>query len=223
MVAFTFLYNNGVRKLKELNNSGELGKLYYATFTRTHMGLVRGDVNVIWDLAPHDISIMNFILDSFPEKVSAVAVSPLKLKHSDVAFIMLYYPDGVIVHIHVSWVDSNKERLVRIIGSKARAEFDDLNNLESVRIFKKGISLENRVEADFGNFRFLLRDGDIISPKIDLMEPLVKMVNAFVNSVLDDKESISNGWFALEVTKALVAANKSIDSGGIKIEVNGLL
>ena len=216
MIAFTFLFNNGVRRLKELNSSDCLGKVYYLTSKRTHIGLVRQDVDVVWDLAPHDICIFNFILDSTPEGVLATGAKPLGMDNYDVAFVTLYYPDEIIGQIHVSWVDSNKERLVCIIGSKARVEFNDLNNLEPIRIYEKGISIAERIEADFGDFRFLLRDGDIISPRTEMQEPLSQMIDSFVSVVLDDKEIISDGRFALEVTRVLVAIQKSLASRSIE-------
>ena len=216
MTGYTFIYNNGIRKLKELYDLGELGQLYYMTLKRTHMGMVRSDVDVIWDLVPHDVAIINFILGHGPERVMATGAKPLGTSHYDVAFITLFYPKGILGQIHVSWVDSNKERLVRFIGDKARAEFNDLNNLEPIRIFKKGISLSDRIEADYGNFRFLLRDGDILSPKIDMFEPLKKMIDAFVNAVLDDREIIANDNFSLEVTKVISGIQKSLSSQSIE-------
>ena len=216
MVGLTFLFNNGVIKLRELKSSGSLGRIYYMTSVRTHMGLVRQDVDVYWDLAPHDISIMNFVLGSVPEAVSATGAKVLGGEYYDVVFITLYYPDGTIGQIHVSWVDSNKERVVCIIGSKARVAFDDLNALETVRIFEKGISINEPVEADFGKFRFLLRDGDINSPRIDVTEPLSGLIDAFVCFVLDDKEIVPDGRCALEVTKALLAVRKSLASRGLR-------
>lgn len=216
MVGYTFLFNNGIKKLKYLKNSGRLGELYYLTAKRTHLGLVREDVDVVWDLAPHDVSIINYILDSAPEEVLTTGAKPLGTGRYDVAFVTLYYPGGVIGQIHVSWVDSNKERLVRIIGSKARAEFDDLNNLEPIRVFEKGIAVGKRIEADYGKFKFLLRDGDIISPKIEMAEPLAQMIDTFVCGVLDDKEIITDSQFALEVTRTLVAVEKSLATGSIQ-------
>ncbi len=219
MVGYTFLFNNGIKKLKELVDSGSLGKLYYITATRTHMGLIREDVCAVWDLAPHDVSIINYLVNVNPERVSAVGGSPLGLEKSDVAFITLSYPGGILGQIHVSWVDSNKERVVRVIGDRARAVFDDLNDLEQVRLFEKGIGVADHVEPDFGKFRFLLRDGDIISPKVEMHEPLSQLVDAFVKMVLDDEESISDGRFALEVTKTVAAIHKSIQAGGAPQEV----
>lgn len=216
MVGLTFLFNTGIAKLKQICDNHELGRLYYMTASRSHMGLVREDVDVTWDLAPHDISIFNYILGAVPEAVSATGSRILNSDKYDVAFITLYYPDGVAGHIYVSWVDSNKERLIRIIGEKARADFDDINNLEPIRIFKKGISVDNGVEADFGKFRYLLRDGDIISPKLNMSEPLAQMVDSFVNGVLDDGEIVPDGEFATQITRTLVATQKSLESGGLK-------
>jgi predicted dehydrogenase len=217
MVGFTFLFNNGLKQLKELNVSGRLGKVYYLTSKRTHMGPVRQDVNVVWDLASHDIAIINFILDSAPVAVLATGAKSLGTDHYDVAFITLYYPNGIIGQIHISWIDSNKERIVRIIGSKARAEFNDLNNLEPIRVFEKGISIADHIEADFGNFRFLLRDGNIISPKIDMSEPLRQMIDTFICAVLDKKEIVPDGHFSFEVTKTIVAIQKSLASKSIQM------
>jgi len=216
MVGFTFLFNNGVRKLKKLKETGALGAVYYLTSIRTHMGLVRDDVDVVWDLAPHDVSIINFILGASPEKVLASGVKPLEGDNHDAAFISLYYPGGVMGQISVSWVDSNKERLVRIIGSKARAEFNDLDNLEPIRIFEKGISVARGSESDFGKFRFLLRDGDIISPKTEMSEPLGEMVDSFMSSILDDKEIVSDGRYSLDITRTLAAIGRSLFSGKIE-------
>lgn len=219
MVGYTFLFNNAIRKLKEFIVSGSLGKMYYLTARRTHLGLVREDVNVVWDLAPHDVSIMNYLLDAIPQKVSALSASPLGFDKADLAFITLFYPEGIIGQIHVSWVDSNKERTINIIGSKARAVFDDLNNLEPIRFFEKGIRIADPIEADFGNFRFLLRDGDIISPKVEMHEPLSQMIDAFVRLVLDNEKSVASGHFALGVTQTLVAAHKSMQAQGAAQEV----
>lgn len=220
MAGFTFLFNNGIRKLKELIGSGRLGRLYYLTASRTHMGLIRQDVSVVWDLAPHDISIMNYLIGTSPTRVSAVGANPISRNKSDFAFINLFYPGGIVSQIHVSWINSNKERVVRVIGSKARAEFDDLNNLEPVRIFEKGIGIIDRVEPDYGGFQFLLRDGDIISPKIEMIEPLKQMIDSFVNIVLDNAENISDGRFAVDVTRVTVAIERSILAGGVPQEVS---
>ena len=214
MVGFNFLYNNGIKKLKELIQSNRLGQLYSITAKRTHMGLVRDDSSVVWDLAPHDVSIMNYLLDGTPQRVSAVGANPLGQDKPDIAFIHLFYADRIIGQIHVSWVDSNKERAICVIGSKARAVFDDLNPLEPVRLFEKGIGLDDQIESDFGGFKLLLRDGDIISSKIDFQEPLKNMAEVFVGAVLDKAENICDGQFSLGVSQSISAAHRSISNFG---------
>ena len=220
VVGYTFLFNSAVIKLKDLIDNDRMGQLYYLTATRTHMGLVREDVSVIWDLAPHDVSIMNYLLDAVPERVSAVAGKPLGLDEPDVAFINLFYPNGVLAQIHVSWVDSNKERVLRVIGSKARATFNDLDGLEPVRLFEKGIGLDREVQPDFGEFKFLLRDGDIISPKIKQHEPLRMILDNFVRIVLDNASNLTDGAFASKVSSAIAAAHSSIEDSGAPKEVH---
>ncbi len=214
-VGYNFLFNKGILKLKELIQNKCLGQIYYLTATRTHLGTIREDVDVIWDLAPHDISIMNFLLDALPERVSAVGRSHLSNDKQDVAFISLFYPSGLIGQIHVSWLDSNKERMVNVIGSKARAVFDDLNGLEPVRLFEKGIGFDDRFEMDFGEYKLLLRDGDIISPKVEMQEPLKIIVDNFVSTLLNDDNFIADGRFALNISRSIAAAHCSMKKNGV--------
>lgn len=202
MVGHTFIYNPGIQKIKKLVDDGELGKIYYLNATRTHLGLIRDDVNSVWDLAPHDISIFNFLLGSYPVEVSAVGASHLKDGREDVAFINLVYPENVIANIHVSWEDSNKERKVRVVGSQARVVFDDLNNLERVKLYKKGIGVTQDYD-DFGQFQLQLRDGDIISPMLNLYEPLQKMCGHFVDCVFHRTKPISDGESGYHVVRVL--------------------
>jgi predicted dehydrogenase len=219
MVGFTFLFNSGIEKVKELLDSGKLGDIYYLTSVRTHLGLIREDVSSVWDLAPHDVSIMNYLLGAVPVKVSAVGAAPLNSGKADIGFINLFYPGDIIGQIHVSWLNSSKERLLKIIGSKARVEFDDLNLMEPVRFYQKGIGFDDQVSTDFGGFKYLLRDGDIISPKVEPYEPLGRMTDAFVRLVLDDVKIVPDAAFALEVTRVLAAAHESMLEHGAPIIV----
>ncbi len=202
MVGHTFLYNPGIVKLKEYIDSGELGKIYYINATRTHLGLIREDVNVLWDLAPHDISIFNYLTDSCPISVNAVGACCLKKEREDVAFINLVYPKNIIANIHVSWVDSNKERTIRVVGSKARVVFNDLDNLERVKIYKKGISIPEDYD-EFGEFQLNLRDGDIISPMLNLYEPLGEMCAHFLDCVKNRTVPLTDGYSGYEVVKIM--------------------
>ena len=213
MVGHTFLYNNAVRKMKELIREGRLGKIYYLQGSRTHLGLIRDDVSAIWDLAPHDVSIFSYLLDREPHKVSAVASSCLKPGLEDVAFINLFYPEGIIGNIHLSWVDSNKLRQIAVVGSKARVLFDDLNSLERLRIFEKGISLDKPYDS-FGEFQLLLRDGDIISPKIEAEEPLRIVCREFIHCVETGKKPLADAFNGLRVIRTLCAMQESIKRDG---------
>lgn len=214
MVGHTFLFNNSVLKVKELLEADRVGDIYYLVSARTHMGLVRSDVSVVWDLAPHDVVIMNYLVGAVPERVSAVAAQPLKLKYPDAAFITLMYPGGIVGAIQVSWVDSHKERMLTVIGDKGRIVFNDLDDLEPVRVFEKGIGVCDRVAPEFGEYKFLLRDGDIFSPKVHSVEPLAKMIDGFVKLVLDGVPTPSEGQSGLDITRVLVAAEKSIAQSG---------
>ncbi len=213
-VGYTFLYNNGILKVKKIIEEDRLGKIYYFTTTRTHLGLIRKDVDVLWDLAPHDVSIMNFLLDSIPERVSAIGSKPLKTDRCDVGFVNLFYPSGIVGQLKVSWIDSNKERFICVVGSHARVTFDDLDSLEPVRFYEKGIGHQGRYEADFGEFKHLLRDGDILSPKIEMEEPLKKNVDSFIKSILENEINMCDGAFSSNVSMVLEAVQKSIENHG---------
>lgn len=218
LVGHTFLYNPGIRKIKELVDRGEVGRVYYLLSTRTHLGLIRDDVNVLWDLAPHDVSIFSFILGGNPVGANAVGKSFLKEGRMDVAFVTLYYPDDVIANINVSWIDSNKERRVSVVGSDKRIVFDDLNNLERVKVFEKGISVEKPV-ADYGEFQLLLRDGDIISPRIDPSEPLRNMCMHFVDCVRRRTRPLTDGELGLAVVRVMEAIERSLAMKGGYAEI----
>jgi predicted dehydrogenase len=208
-VGHTFLYNPGVRKMKEIIDSGELGAIYYLTATRTHLGLVREDVNVAWDLAPHDIAIFNYLLGKVPIRVDAFGVCHLKEAREDAVFIHLLYPNSVLGQIHVSWVDSNKERSVKVIGSEARVIFDDINNLERVKIFKKGIRRLPDYNT-FGEFQLLLRDGDIISPRIEPIEPLKAMCAEFIDCLRTGAKPLTDGQSGYEVVRVMEQIDRAL-------------
>ena len=206
MVGHTFLFNPGIRKIKEYIEKGDLGQIYYLNATRTHLGLIREDVNAIWDLAPHDVSIFNYLLDATPVFVHAVGACHLKDGREDVAFINMVYPENIIANVHVSWEDSNKERTIRIVGSRARAFFNDLDNLERVRIFQKGVGAEKDYE-NFGEFQLRYRDGNIISPMLNLYEPLKEMCVHFIDCCQTRSTPFTDGYSGYEVVRVM----KTID------------
>ena len=218
MVGHTFLYNPGILKIKEYLSRNEFGSVYYLHATRTHLGLIRNDVDAIWDLVPHDISIFSFLLHTQPLWVSAVNGCFLKNGIPDVGFITLGYPQNVIGNIHVSWINSNKVRELAVIGSKKRILFDDLNNLEKIRIFEKGVSVERPYDG-FGEFQLLLRDGDIISPKVEPHEPLKIQCAHFLECIEKNQIPLTNGRHAVNNVRVMVAIQKSMEREGEPVNV----
>jgi predicted dehydrogenase len=219
MVGHTFLYNSGVRKVKQIVSDAGFGKVYYLHATRTNMGPIRHDVNAIWDLAAHDIAIFNYLLDAHPQWVSAVGARALGNGREDVGFVTLGYPQDVIANVHASWVDPNKVRELVVVGSQRRVVFDDLNNLERVRIFEKGVA-PAELEADsFGEFRLLVRDGDIISPHVEASEPLRNLCQHFLDCVEQNQQPMTDGWNGLEVVRVLSAIDQSLARNGAPVEV----
>jgi predicted dehydrogenase len=219
MVGHTFLYNAGIRKVKELMASDSFGKIYYLHATRTNMGPVREDVNAIWDLGSHDVAILNYLLDAQPQWVSAVGSQLFGNDRADVGFTTLHYPGGVIANIHSSWLDPNKVREVVVVGSKRRIVFDDLKNIERVRIFEKGVA-PAEMEADtFGEFRLLVRDGDIVSPWIETSEPLRNLATHFLQCVAGGTQPLTGGTNGLEVVKVMTAIDASLRQSGAPVEV----
>lgn len=219
MVGHTFLYNSGIRKVKEIVSHENFGKIYYLHATRTNMGPVRHDVNALWDLAAHDVAIFNYLLGDRPQWVSAVGTRALGNGREDVGFATLGYANGVIANIHVSWVDPNKVREVVVVGSQRRIVFDDLNNVERVRIYEKGIA-PSEMEADsFGEYRLLVRDGDIISPRVDTSEPLKNLGAHFLDCVAHGKPPLSDGHNGLEVVKVMSSIDQSLAQNGAPVQV----
>lgn len=219
MVGHTFLYNNGVQKVKEYVDQESFGTIYYLHSTRTNLGPIRHDVNVVWDLAPHDISIFNYILGTRPIWASATGSRLLGNQREDVAFITLGYPDNVIGNIHVSWADPNKVRETVVVGSNRRIVFDDLSSLERVRIYEKGVSCAQSEADNFGEFRLRVRDGDIISPRIEISEPLKDQCTEFLNCIRSGKSPRSDGQCGLDVLRVLDAIDVSLKTGGTPAEV----
>jgi predicted dehydrogenase len=219
MVAHTFLYNPGVRKLHECVKSPAFGRLYYMHSTRTNLGPIRSDVNAIWDLAPHDISIFNYLIDEEPIWASAVGSHSLGNAREDVGFITLGYRNDVIANIHVSWADPNKVRRVVVVGSQQRLVFDDLNDLERVRIFEKGVAVGETDTATFGDFKLLIRDGDIISPKVEYSEPLRNQATDFIEAIRQNREPVSDGATGEAVVRTLKAIESSMAQRGKAVEV----
>jgi predicted dehydrogenase len=219
MVGYTFLYHDGIRKVKSLLDSDDFGEVYYLYATRTNLGPLREDVSAIWDLAPHDISIFDYLLNQTPVRVSAIGARPLRNKREDVGFITLTYANGIVGHIHVSWADPQKVRQVVIVGSQKRIVFDDLNTLEQVRVFEKGVAPASAEANSFGEYSYLVRDGDVISPKIRGGEPLKNQCLHFLDVIEGKATPLSDGVKGLEVARIMAAVEKSLAGHGCPIDI----
>jgi len=213
MVGHVFLFNAGIRKLREYINNGILGKIYCIYSTRTNLGPIRSDVNVIYDLAPHDISIFSYLLGTRPSDVQVRAQHFLQKNIEDVAFISLSYPDRIIANIHVSWLDPQKVRKITIVGDKKMVVWDDLNNFEPVKLYDKGI-VEEPYYKDFGEFHLLLKESDVLIPKINLNEPLKAQDEYFLDCLKNKKTpEFGSALSGLEVVEILDMINKELEDG----------
>jgi predicted dehydrogenase len=211
MVGHVFLFNPGIVKLKEVIDSKELGQTYYLHAQRTNLGPVRKDVNSVFDLASHDISIFNFLLGARPKVVSAVGKGYLQPQVEDVAFVSLEYPGGVLAHIHVSWLDPKKVRQITVVGSKKMASWDDLSTTGPVEIFSKRIEREPYYK-DYGEFHLLAKDGEVLIPAVKNEEPLKRQAEHFMNCILHRTQPISDGKNGLEVVETLEAIAMLLDA-----------
>jgi predicted dehydrogenase len=218
MVGHTFVYTAAVNKIKELINANELGEIFYITTSRVNLGIFQEDINVVWDLAPHDVSIMNYILNSHPISVSAVGHSYIQPEIEDVAFINLRYPEAIVANIQVSWLNPNKIRKTTVVGSKKMLVYDDVSSLEKIRIYDKGVTVTPHYDT-FGEFQLSYRYGDISIPKLEDAEPLKIECQHFIDCIDGKCDSRSSGRHGLEVLLALDAADRSMKDRGMEITI----
>ncbi len=217
MVGHIMVYHPASLQLKSYVDSGELGRVYYVYATRVNLGKVRDIENAMWSFAPHDISLIVFLLGKLPNRVSAVGQAYLQKGIADVAFVTLHFPDDTLAHIHTSWLDPHKDRNLTIVGSKKMVVFDDAELTEKIRIYDKGVDPQ-RDYTTYGEY-LSLRTGDIVIPKVDTSEPLAQECRHFLESVRTRKPPRSDGRSGLAVLRILEAAQKSMDSGGAPVDV----
>jgi len=221
LTGHTFVYTAAVNKIKDLIESGELGDIHYISTTRVNLGLFQENINVIWDLAPHDVSILNYVLNATPEQVSAIGHSYIQRDVEDVAFLTIRYPRSVMAHIHVSWLNPNKIRSTTVVGSKKMLVYDDISPLEKIRIYDKGVNVQPHYDT-FGEFQLSYRFGDIFIPKLDDSEPLKVECQHFVDCVEKKAKPRSSGVHGYEVVKVLETAMESINKDGKMIAVDAI-
>ncbi|MDX9863691.1 MAG: Gfo/Idh/MocA family oxidoreductase [Anaerolineaceae bacterium] len=217
MVGHIFLYHPAVDKVKSYIESGDLGEMHYMYAQRTNLGPIREDVNALWDLAPHDVSIFNHLMDANPVWVSAVGTRFLRGHVEDAGFIVLGYENGTVCNIHVSWADPHKVREVVVVGSKQRISFNDTSPDEKVRVFEKGVAASATAYSDFGEYQLMIRDGDVISPKIPFEEPLKNEVLHFIGCKQTGKQPRSDGMSGMVVVKVMEAVNESVRNNGAPV------
>jgi predicted dehydrogenase len=218
MVGHTFEYNSAVHTLRNLIESGELGQIYYVDAARLNLGLFQRDLNVLWDLAPHDVSILNYILNRTPISVSAHGMSFVNEGVHDVAYMNMVFPDHILAHIHVSWLDPCKVRRVTVVGSKKMVVYNDIESLEKIRIYDKGVE-KPPYTTTFGDFQFSYRYGDVVIPNIRFSEPLQKECQHFLDCISNHSVPQTDGEAGLKVVKIIEAAQRSINENGKHQEV----
>jgi predicted dehydrogenase len=216
MVDHTFLFTGAVRKIRQLIDEGALGKLYYYDSTRVNLGLFQHDVNVIWDLAPHDLSIMDYLIEGKPETVIATGESHVN-GLEDLAYITIYFRDKVIAHINVNWLSPVKVRTTLIGGEKKMLVWNDLDADEKLKVYDKGVEMTN----GNGVYELLVsyRSGDMWAPRIDQAEALRTETKYFIDCISKNERPFNDGIAGLRVVKMLEAADKSLKERGKPISL----
>jgi predicted dehydrogenase len=210
----TFVYTGAVRKIKELIVNKELGDILYFDSVRINLGLFQHDTNVIWDLAPHDISIMRYLIDTKPTAVSAHGVTHFN-DHEDMAYITVEHNKQLMSHFHVNWLSPVKIRRVLIGGSKHMVVYDDMNTDEKVKVYDKGVDITN--EESLYHSLVQYRIGDMHAPKIDESEALSLMIAEFMMAIQEKRDPLTGAKFGVDVMRVLEAADTSLKSGGVKV------
>jgi predicted dehydrogenase len=217
MVDHTFLFTGAVKKIRELIDQGTLGPLYYFDSARINLGLFQHDVSVIWDLAPHDLAIMDYVIGDKAEAVVATGASHLNA-HADMAFITVYFPNNVVAHINVNWLSPVKVRMTLIGGRDKMLVWNDLEADEKIKVYDKGVTVTSKE----GVYDLLVsyRSGDVWAPRVDQTEALKAELAHFLDCIVSGKTPISDGQAGLRVVKLLEAADKSLKYKGMVVPVS---
>ena len=216
MVDHTFLFTGAVKKIRELIDEGTLGKLYYYDSTRVNLGLFQHDVNVIWDLAPHDLSIMDYLIKDKPTAVIATGQKHLN-GHEDIAYITIYFGDSMIAHLNVNWLSPVKVRSTLLGGEKKMVLWNDVEADEKVKVYDKGVDISNGQSVY--DLLVSYRSGDMWAPKIEQAEALATEAKYFVDCIEQDMTPFNDGAAGLRVVKLLEAADRSLQERGAAIQL----
>jgi predicted dehydrogenase len=217
MPGHTFIYSPPVNYVRNLITSGELGDIYFISMSRVNLGLHRHDANVVWDLGPHDFSILRYWLGELPSEVSAFSRGCILPDTPDVAFINLTFGGGMIAHVELSWLAPSKLRRTAVVGSEKMVVYDDTST-EPVRVFDSGVLIPD--PQTFGEFRLTYRTGDIVSPCVESSEPLALELTDFCNAIRNGTVPRSSAELGLDVVRVVEAVDESLDGGGIPVSVS---
>jgi predicted dehydrogenase len=215
-VGHTFLYSPPVNMIRSLVERGELGDVYFISTSRVNLGLHQSDASVVWDLGPHDFSILRYWLGETPTHVSALSRSCIIPGTPDVAFISLEFGSGIVAQVELAWLAPSKLRRTTIVGSDKMVVYDDTSN-EPVRIFDSGVAVPD--PESFGEYRLTYRTGDIVSPRVEATEPLLEEMRDFCTAIVSGAEPRSSGTIGLEVVRVIEAVDASLRLGGARVEV----
>jgi predicted dehydrogenase len=223
MVDHTFLFTGAVRKIKELIDEGVLGDLYYFDSIRVNLGIFQKDVNVVWDLAPHDLSIMDYLINKEPTAVMATGVAHFNNALEDVAYITVYFPNNVIAHLNVNWLSPVKIRTTLIGGQKKMLVWNDLASDEKIRVYDKGVEglegLESESKEIAYGRRVSYRSGDMWAPRVNQVEALKGETAYFVHCINMNETPQNDGYAGLRIVRMLEAIIKSLNGGGIVVRL----
>jgi predicted dehydrogenase len=223
MVDHTFVYTGAVRKIKELIESGEIGDLLYFDSTRINLGLFQNDINVVWDLAPHDLSIMDFVIGRAPEVILATGSCHIERGIENIAYVMLKFSDPFIAHFHFNWLSPVKVRHTLIAGSRKMIVYDDIEPTEKVRIYDSGVTANRNSKAPDKEAAYQTlvsyRTGDVWVPKLDSTEALHYVCEEFLSAIKTGRQPLTDGQAGLRVVRLLEAAQASINNGGTLVEL----
>jgi predicted dehydrogenase len=219
MCGQTFLYSPPVRAVKDLLRTDELGDIYFISSSRVNLGLHQRDVSVIWDLGPHDFSILHYWLRDAPTHVRAISRACVFPEMPDVAFVDIEFPTGTIAHVELSWLAPSKLRRTTIVGSHKMVVYDD-TSAEPVRIFDSGVMLSN--PSSFGEYQLSYRTGDIVSPRVEVAEPLLRELRDFCAAIATGSTPRSSAEIGLEVVRMIEAVDASLDADGARVRIERL-
>ena len=222
MVDHTFVYTGAVRKMRELTAAGELGEIYYYDSVRINLGLFQHDVNVLWDLAVHDLSIMDYVLPQRPVAVSATGLAHIAGKPHNIAYMSMFFDSNLIAHVHANWLSPVKVRRTLLGGSRRMVVFDDLEASEKVKVYDRGISLNSSPE-DVYQMLVAYRTGDMWAPQLDVAEALSAEAAHFVDCVTNGTRPATDGEAGLRVVRLLEAATESMRDRGRLVSPQGVV